>query len=231
MTTQKKAFCSVCFASHKLLANGSLARHGFRIWTAGVGAGHLGAVHMGGCPGKQFPHFGASLEGTRWALEQARTALQSAKVQRAKLEEKPELHFYPDPRRKRKIREMTEKYGDAKVVLVPGTEADTMVGVPSYEQLYRSRTTENDRHIEALERTIAEYEAAIENWRPAEPVEVGPSKGPTRHKRVAWKNKPGTDAPLCKQYALHLPIGAEYAREDEEVTCKRCSKAMVKGAA
>lgn len=232
-TTKLQATCSVCFHTHKLYGNGNLTRHGFSIVTQGYGQGHYGAWHTGPCGGINFPHFGISTDGTKWALDGTRAALKRAKAARTKLDTNPAMKWTPDKWAvKKNVEPVKVELGDVERYFNYDGTPQEFYGdytVISYAKLHKVAVANVDGEIKSLTGQVAFYVKAIKEWvaKDATPV----ADAPSGHKKVNWKNREGVSAPLCKQWSMRYPAGtAVFAKTDAEIGCKSCLKAMERDA-
>lgn len=215
-----KSTCSVCFASHKLYADGRPTRHGFSIVTQGHGSGHWGAWHTGPCPGSGFPHLGASTTGTEWALATAREQLEWAESDRDKLATRPPLEWIPRAlSRPGRLHELTS--GPTTLLDgftgINGYQCDSWTQIPTYEKTHTERTNVNANRITSLTAAIARYEETITTWQPFAPTPVK-TRAPVRHARTI--NRRGKTRPACSGRAMSVL----YADTATEVTCSRCKR-------
>lgn len=238
MTPKLCAVCSVCFATHDLnTAKGKTnnpIRHGFQI-VGGHGQGHEGGWHTGPCQGVNFAHFGASTEGTRWALEQIKGQIAQAVDTLARLDTKPELRWSFQPRTYDKTVWKYVPDADVKIsrTLALGTAAEKIefqqaaynqpqyVTAPSYDQELASRVAEVLQRKVSLQVTRKRYEDAIANWKPADAVLAAP-KAEIVHRSV-MRGTRGYAVPAC-QLAMpsYKAARVKMTADLEAVTCKRC---------
>lgn len=228
MATKKLvSSCSVCFRNHKLTAKGKPTRHGFRVVTQGMGSGHWGAWHTDSCPGGGFPHFGASTEGTEWALARCNEALEQAHDHRVKLDSRPPLPWTPN--------KYDARHGAGPITVLDGCP-ERKLGVrwiqhSSYDELYKSAVGQADREIASLERQIAAYVEALAEWKAFAPwpAPSADSERPKHAKITRVRRGYEYDSPRCAD-AYRARSSVLYAETDDEVTCSRCKKSLAAAA-
>lgn len=195
--------CSVCLRQHVLL-NDHPIRHGWDVENITPGQGLLGTWHRGACQGVRFPHLGLSVEGTKWALKDAKARLKMVREHRNALESGDDA--------------LTDK----------STGRSYVRGEAAYKRALKAALSEADSATAMLDSMIEQYQTIISGWKPAAAKGRDYARGKILHKGTTEGKFEGHLTPLCKSWSGYEPYfgGAFYAKRDEDVTCKACRKTM-----
>jgi hypothetical protein len=195
--------CSVCLRQHVLLDDHPI-RHGWAVQNITPGQGLLGTWHTGACQGVRFPHLGLSVEGTKWALKDAKAHLKMVRAHRKMLAK-----------------------GDYALT-DESTGQSYVRGEAAYKRALGAAQKEADAAIATLDAMITQYQSIITGWKPAAALARDYTRGAVLHKPTTEGKFEGHRAPLCKSWWGYEPYrgNAVYAKRDQDVTCPKCRKTM-----
>jgi hypothetical protein len=161
---------------------------------------------MGACQGVRFPHLGLSVEGTKWALKDAKAHLKMVRAHRGVL----------------------AKGGGDYALTDESTGQSYVRGEAAYKRALKAALSEADAAIATLDAMITQYQTLITGWKPAAAKGRDYSRGQALHKATTEGKFKGHKTPLCKSWSGYTPYfgGAFYAKRDEDVTCKACRRDM-----
>jgi len=214
MTDKLKGTCSVCLQEQQLKSDKPI-RHGFHA--RNVKHGSHGGWHTGACPGTGFPHLGISVEGTVWALGDARRKIDAVDEELARLATKPDLTWHPTIKGKPDLKNaVTLQYGhDVKYA------AD---GRPSYNWEWERRVQAQKHRKQDLEEMIKRYEDVIANWQPQAATTAAEKKETVHSLLKRTDPRAGAfDGILCRRTRPGF-ANAKLLKTDDitKVTCKSC---------
>ena len=170
--------CSVCFGTFKL-TDLRPRRHGFSA--VNIRHGMNGGWHTGPCGGHAFPHYGHSVEGTKWALANENIRLRTIVSSLEKHATRPELIW---TRRASNGAYATKRHSDQSFLLVVGDKArrldpDHVNGfphwgdtVPSYEDRWNEIQAGLEEQRRQTGKRIVFYVEKIAEWKLSPATEV-----------------------------------------------------------